>query len=136
MSEINVSQMGREELEATAADLGIEYRQNITDAKLAERIKTHLGEPAPAPAPTSSVAKRGAESRYEITIATDSQDKQPVRVGVNGYSYTIKRGEKVAVPASVVEALNNAIQYRYNPENMERQEVLSYPFQVHGEVRA
>jgi len=134
MSEINPNEMSREELETTAADLGVEFRPNITDAKLAERIKTHLGEPVFEPKEGGSVAKRKDGKRYRISIATDSQDKQPVRVGVNGYSYTIRRGEIVEVPASVVEALSHAVQYVYDPANMSRQEVLSYPFQIHGEV--
>jgi len=134
MSEINVNQMSRDELEATAADLGIEFRANISDEKLAERIRVHLGEPTPEVTQGENLAKKSKETRYEITIATDSQDKQPVRVGVNGYFYTIKRGEKVTVPASVVEVLSNAIQYVYDPQTMQRQEVLSYPFQIIREV--
>lgn len=134
MSEINVNEMSRDELEATAADLGIEFRANISDEKLAERIRVHLGEPAPEITQGENLAGESKETRYEITIATDSQDKQPVRVGVNGYFYTIKRGEKVTVPASVVEVLSNAVQYVYDPQSMERQEVLSYPFQVIREV--
>jgi hypothetical protein len=134
MSEINVNEMSREDLETTAADLGIEFRPNITDAKLAERIKTHLGEPTPTPKEGGNLARGKGGKKYRITIATDSQDKQPVRVGVNGYNYTIRRGETVTVPASVVEALSNAVQYVYDPNNMQRQEVLSYPFQVHGEA--
>jgi hypothetical protein len=134
MSEINVSQMGRDALEATAADLGIEYRSNISDEKLAERIRVHLGEPAPAVTKGEDLAPNTAEKRYRIVIATDSQDKQPIRVGVNGHSYTIKRGEEVTVPAPVVEALNHAVQYVYDPQTMARQEVLSYPFQILGEV--
>jgi len=135
MSEINVNQMGREELEATAADLGIEFRSNISDEKLAERIRVHLGEPVPTVTQGEDLApSKTTEKRYRIVIATDSQDKQPVRVGVNGHSYTIKRGEEVTVPGSVVEALNHAVQYVYDPQTMARQEVLSYPFQVMGEA--
>ena len=134
MPKHNASGMGREVREPPAADLGIEFRPNITDAKLAERIKAHLGEPTPAPKEGGSLAKGTGGKKYRITIATDSQDKQPVRVGVNGYNYTIRRGETVTVPASVVEALSNAVQYVYDPNNMQRQEVLSYPFQVHGEA--
>lgn len=135
MSEINVNQMGREELEATAADLGIEYRANISDEKLAERIRVHLGEPAPeVPKGETLAKKKSKEKRYRIVIATDSQDKQPVRVGVNGHSYTIRRGEEVTVPESVVEVLNHAVQYVYDPQTMARQEVLSYPYQNLGEA--
>jgi hypothetical protein len=135
MSEINVSEMSREDLETTAADLGIEFRSNITDAKLAERIRTHLGEPTPEITEGPDLTTKG-EIKYEISIAQDSQDKQPVPVSVNGYNYVIKRGQKVTVPAAVVEVLDHAVQYVYDPSNMERQEVHAYPFQIHREVRA
>jgi len=134
MSEINVSQMGREELEATAADLGIEFRANISDEKLAERIRVHLGEPTPEVVKGDDLS--GAGKNYRIVINTDSQDKQPVRVSVNGYSRTIKRGEEVTVPAEVVEVLEHAVQDVYDPQTMSRQKVLAYPFSVIGEVRA
>lgn len=134
MSEINVDAMGREELEATAADLGIEFRNNIGDSKLAERIKMHLGIPVEEEEKPSVKAKESNEKRYVIVINTDSQDKQPVRVGVNGYHYTIKRGEQVTVPGSVVEVLSHAEQFVYDPQTMQRQKVLSYPFSVVGEA--
>jgi len=134
MSEMNVNGMSREELKATAADLGIEFSANIGNDKLAERIKVHLGEPVEIPEPAGDIAPASTAKKYEITIATDSRDKQPVFVSVNGRSYVIKRGEKVTVPASVVEVLSNAVQYVYDPQTLERQEVLSYPFQTHREV--
>ena len=137
MSEINVSLMGRAELEQTAADLGIEFRKNISDAKLADRVREALGVP-PAPevvdGPDLTTPADTGEKHYYITIATDSKDKQPVQVGVNGRMWVIQRGAKVKVPARVVEALENAVQTPLDPQTMEAQRIQAYPYQVHGEA--
>jgi len=135
MSEINASQMSRETLKETAADLGIEFADNIPTDKLVERVKAHLGEPTPEITDGPDLTQRG-QTRFEITVATDSVDKQPVYVSVNGHNYVIRRGEKVIVPGYVVEALSHAVKYVYDSTTMERQEVLSYPFQIIREVAA
>lgn len=134
MSELNVSQMSREDLKEAAADLGIEFHNAISTEKLAERIREHLGEPAPEVTQGDDLSEAGVN--YEIVINTDSVDKQPVRVGVNGHMYTILRGEKVVVPKAVVENLSNAKQKIFDPRTMANQEVLAYPFQIIREVAA
>ena len=132
MTEFNVDTAGREALEAAAADLGVKFRADVKDDTLRAKIKEALGEGGdtePSPEPEAAPAKK-AKRRAEIIIATHERDRQPVPVGVNGKTYLIKRGEKAIVPESVVKVLNNAVQYQYDPKTMERQEVLSYPFQV------
>ena len=133
MSEQNLSAMSRDELEQTAADLGVNYPHNISDDKLRTKIAEHLGEPA-ATAPTAT--EGSSAKRFEIIVQTDSRDKQPVQVGVNGRMYVIKRGVKVIVPAAVVEVLNHAVRYEYDPADMQRTEVLAYPFQIARELEA
>jgi|GEM_PF-1396058 len=140
MSEINTTNMERPELEATAADLGLSFPHNISDDKLRAKINEALGDTSgatetttPATEPEANTAEP-AEKKFEIIIATHDQDKQPVQVGVNGKTHVIQRGKKVVVPGSVVEILQNAVQYQYDPNTMERTEVLSYPFQILREV--
>jgi len=121
----DLTKIDRAELEQTATDLGVKFRSDVTDDTLRKKISEQLGDTsAPAPAEPEQAKK------YEIVIQTDSRDKQPVQVGVNGKMFVIKRGEKVVVPASVVEVLNNAVRYEYDPSDMARTEVLSYPFQI------
>lgn len=137
MSEINVSLMGRAELEQTAADLGIEFRKNISDTKLADRVREALGIPASpeiVDGPDMTTPADTGEKHYYITIATDSKDKQPVQVGVNGRMWVIQRGAKVKVPASVVGVLETAVQTPMDTQTMEKMNIQAYPFQVHGEA--
>jgi len=136
MSDINTKTMDRQELEATASDLGVTFPHNISDDKLRAKIDDALGL-----APVSDekdaavdIEKTANERRFEIIISRHDQDKQPVPVGVNGKTHLIQRGHKVIVPESVIGVLNCAIQYQYDPETMERTEVQSYPFQIIREV--
>lgn len=138
MSNTDVNALGRPELEAIANDLGIKFRADMKDDTLRGKIAEALGEAAPedtqpAVAPTLEDAPK-PEKRYTVIIAKDATDKQPVPVSVNGKNYIIKRGEKVKVPASVVAVLQNAVQFIYDPETLEREEVHSYPFQVLSEA--
>lgn len=137
MSDINTESMSREELEATAKDLGIRIAHNAKDETVREKIGEALGETTGA-TPESAVASQpddnGMQKRFEIIIATHDQDKQPVPIGVNGKTWLVQRGKKVIVPESVVEVLRNAIQFQYDPKTMERSEIQSYPFQIVREV--
>lgn len=137
MSDINTKTMDREELEATAGDLGLSFPHNISDDKLRAKIDEALGDAAGTASNTTtdlSDDEEKADKRYEIIIATHDQDKQPVTVGVNGKTFLIQRGKKVVVPKSVIGVLESAVQYQYDPGTMERTEVLSYPFQIVREV--
>ena len=148
MSEINTKTMNREELETTATDLGLPFPHNISDEKLRAKIDEALGDTSGA-GDTGSGDTAGAtvtshdsdtqdakpaEKQFEIIIATHDQDKQPVQVGINGKNHVIQRGKKVIVSGAVVEVLQNAVQFQYDPNTMERTEVLSYPFQIVREV--
>ncbi|MGS2743605.1 hypothetical protein ACU6TU_08410 [Halomonas sp. LS-001] len=132
MSDVNVSTMERPELEQTANDLGIKFAHNITDDTLRKKIAEQLGE-APPPAITAPPADT-KRKRFEITIHQDSNDKQPVQVGVNGRMYVMKRGVKVTVPDTVVHVLENATRFEYDPRTMQRSEITAYPFTVHREL--
>lgn len=136
MSEINTKTMSREDLESAAADLSLTFPHNISDDKLRAKIDDALGS-APAvemeKAVVDMTAKGTPERRFEIIITTHDQDKQPVPVGINGQLYLIQRGKKVIVPESVVENLNCAVQFHYD-SNMNRTELMSYPFQIIREV--
>jgi hypothetical protein len=139
MSEINTDAMDRDELEATAADLGVTFASNIGDANLRKKINQALGQTAPemesGPAEQPfDVPNPEKEKQFEIRIAKHEQDKQPVQGGVNGKSFVIERGKSVIVAASVVEALNNAVQWHFDPETLERTDVQGYPFQIIREV--
>lgn len=132
MSDVNVATMIRSELEQTANDLGVKFPHNASDDTLRKRITEQLGEPTEltkeAPAP------KAEGKRIEITIPQDARDQQPVQVGLNGKMYLIKRGEKVIVPKAVVEILEHAVRFEYDPNTMKRTEVLSYPFTTHREL--
>lgn len=137
MSDFNVDTADRDELEAVATDLDVKFQSNTGDDTLRSRIKEALGVVTPAASTTSpSTPSSGVpekEKRFEIIVSTDSQDKQPVQVGVNGRTYVIKRGEKVIVPASVIEVLSNAVRVEYD-DKMNESYFHSYPFQVLKEV--
>ncbi|QJQ93916.1 MULTISPECIES: hypothetical protein [Halomonadaceae] len=138
MSELNTAEMTREQLEATANDLGVKFQANTGDDTLRGRINEALGNPEPGPTkPDQEPAKPAAKAKakqYKIIVSTHDQDKQPVQVGVNGRMYVIERGKEVTVPAAVVEVLRNAVQDIYDPKTMKKSHVSSYPFQVKGEA--
>jgi len=134
MSDINTEAMSREDLEATAKDLGLSYPGNTGDDTLRKKIQEALGDESVPLSKSAAVATGNAKERqFEIIISTHEQDKQPVQGGVNGRSFVIKRGEKVVVSESIVEILKNAVQFHYDSE-MNRTEVQSYPFQIVREV--
>ncbi|MCG7598404.1 hypothetical protein MHM84_01230 [Halomonas sp. McH1-25] len=138
MSEQNIDTMSREELEATASDLGIKVTATMKDETLVAKIHEALGDAPLAPAPTATEAHAPGEEpkakRFKIIVATHDQDKQPVQVGVNGRTYVIERGKEVTVPESVVEVLRNAVQHVHDPKTMEENKVMAYPFQIMSEA--
>ena len=74
MSEINTDAMDRDELEATAADLGVTFASNIGDANLRKKINQALGQTAPemesGPAEQPfDVPNPEKEKQFEIRIA-------------------------------------------------------------------
>ena len=134
MSDINLQAMSREDLEATAKDLGLSYPGNTGDETLRKKIQEALGdEPVPLSKSAPVVTGSAKERQFEIIISTHEQDKQPVQGGVNGRSFVIKRGEKAIVSESIVENLKCATQRHYDSD-MNMTEVQSYPFQILREI--
>mgnify|MGYP000479304397 CR=1 FL=1 len=83
--------------------------------------------------PNQAMADAGITgSRKSITIFTGEGDagREDVFVGVNGFSFKIKRGKPVEVPVEVVEVLNNAVTTKY--ENGEAIHIPRYAFAVHN----
>ena len=77
--------------------------------------------------------------KVKITIHKDPRPHavDPVPVSINGYQWTIRRGEIVEVPIEVVHVLNNAVEVHYdqiaNPDhtvNLRPREAMAYPFAV------
>lgn len=138
MSDVNTTEMNREELEEAATALDIKFQGNTKDDTLRAKIDEALGAPAEPAASGSSLPRAPGESkkakRFKLIIATNDQDKQPVQVGVNGRMYVIKRGEEVIVPESVINVLRDAVQHIYDPKTMKESKVHAYPFQVLGEA--
>jgi hypothetical protein len=75
----------------------------------------------------------------KIRIPSTETQKDPVPVGVNGYTYLIKRDHTVEVPESVVEVLNNAVATLYDQKEREDgnegmelvpYDALRFPFQT------
>lgn len=75
-------------------------------------------------------AKAKAPAKVRLTIHKDSNPNavDPVFVGVNFVGYTIKRGEEVVVPKEVADALESAVENRYEQKGSEMtlREVPSY----------
>lgn len=71
-------------------------------------------------------------------------DPEKISVGVNGYKYRMKRGEKIPVPSAVIHALRNAQEPVVEEEengaqdniNIKRRKVTNmvprFPFTLHG----
>ncbi len=71
--------------------------------------------------------------KVDITIHNGEGDagKLPVDVGINGYTWRIKRGIRVTVPREVVGALQNAVQDSYDSSGVTRTPVPRFPMTVH-----
>ena len=88
-------------------------RKQGRPAKAAKVVEPEIHE---APEVDEEISESAEEKPTEqmVNIMIDEVDGMPNYevVGVNGYVYKIKRGEKVAVPISVVKILENAIATR------------------------
>lgn len=78
------------------------------------------------------------DPKVTIKISPSQTDKHPVFVGVNGVGFTINRGVNVIVPYRVFEAMQQAVEFKYDfvdrgpgmkPEMVES-EVQSYNYTV------
>jgi hypothetical protein len=130
MSEVNLYNLSLEELKEQARILGIVIKGNPSADTLRERIrKAVVVEPAADAQP--EVEEPDRKSGWPtIVIAEDENDQQPVFVGVNGKNYWIRRGEPVAVPPEVVNALSDAKQVVWNGKDGVSKSIPSYPFRI------
>lgn len=74
-------------------------------------------------------------ARIKINKTEMNKQGRPAIVSVNGKAASLPIGTEIVVPLKYVEVLNNAVQYRYEPDpandnELARQEVHSYPFTV------
>ena len=141
---VNLHALPMDELRDQARILGVKASANVSKDELIKRLNDAIAdgsEPDSADdvqVTKAAKAKPKAEKKAKstksewrtIVIAEDEYDRQPVFVGVNGKSYRIKRGEPVSVPASVVEALTNALQRVTNPRTGESKMIPTYSFRV------
>lgn len=82
----------------------------------------------------SNVLKPGY-ARIKISKTELNKHGRPVIVSLNGKAASLPVGLEIIVPLAYVEILNNAVQYKYevdpaNDNELVRQEVHSYPFSV------
>ena len=80
-------------------------------------------------------------SRIKINKTETNKRGRPVIVSLNGKAASLPVGVEITVPNAYVEILNNAVQYQYEPDpandnELERREVHSYPFSVIETARA
>ena len=72
-------------------------------------------------------------ARIKVNKTETNKQGRPVIVGLNGKQYSLPVGVEITVPLPLVEILNNAVQYQYEPDpardnELVRREVHSYPF--------
>ncbi|NCF34757.1 MAG: hypothetical protein GWP50_14455 [Proteobacteria bacterium] len=130
MSEVNLYNLSLEELKEQARILGIVIKGNPSADTLRERIRRAVVV-EPAADTKSEVEEPERRSGWPtIVISEDENDQQPVFVGVNGKNYWIRRGEPVAVPPEVVNALTDAKQVVWNGKDGVSKTIPSYPFRI------
>lgn len=80
-----------------------------------------------------------AQKKYKIMIPSTEKDSSPVFLGVNGWTFLVKRDEVVELPESVKELLDNAKMTVYVQRKADDggeglvlvpMEVLRYPYQL------
>ena len=74
-------------------------------------------------------------ARIKINKTEMNKNGRPIILSLNGKAASLPVGKEITVPLSYVEILNNAVQYKYeadpaNDNELVRQEVHSYPFSV------
>lgn len=126
---MNLEQLDREALKEQAELLGVKFDSKTADKTLRNKIQAKLGEPVEEVELSHASVKKD-ESRITIILNESDIDKQPVVVGLNGRNFVMKRGKPVAVPAEVIEILNNAKKVVWNMDMNEHHSVMRYPYQV------
>lgn len=126
----DLNDLSFDELKDQAELLGVKFDGRTSEELLKKRIQEKLGEPTEDLVDISLMKADETESRITIIINENERDKQPVPVGVNGKTYLIQRGKKVAVPPAVIEVLNHAEKEVWSSDMDESHKVLRYPYQV------
>jgi len=124
----NLYNLNLDELKEQARILGVDVKGNLGIGRLRELIKEAIG--AKNEEEEKSPVLDRKKNWVTIVISEDEKDQQPAFVGVNGKSYWIRRGEPVAVPPEVVEALRYAQQVITDPKDGSQKKVPTYPFYV------
>lgn len=136
MSELNLDTMTFDKLKEQADMLGIEYRGNIGEDTLRNRIREVLGELPEGQEPSESQLEPIAPARggkmVTIRIEESETDSQPVPVGLNGEIIRIRRGEDVKIPERFLGPLRDAKQQVQDPKTGVWRTVQTYPFSVLG----
>lgn len=136
MSELNLDTMTFDKLKEQADILNIEYRGNIGEETLRNRIREFLGELPEDQEPPESQLKPIAPARGDkmvtIRIEESETDSQPVPAGLNGEIIRIRRGEDVKIPERFLGSLRDAKQQVQDPKTGVWRTVQTYPFSVLG----
>jgi len=74
-------------------------------------------------------------ARIKLSRTELNKKGRPVIISLNGTAASLPVGQEITVPIAYLEILNNAVQYKYeadpaNDNELERMEVHSYPFTV------
>ena len=82
----------------------------------------------------SKVLKPGY-ARIKLSRTELNKKGRPVILSLNGQAASLPVGKEITVPIAYLEILNNAVQYKYeadpaNDNELERMDVHSYPFTV------
>ncbi len=121
--------MTKMELKDLATTMGLEFSAAATVAELTQLIESAGGVVA---SNVPSVSAPAVDERVTIIIAKDKTDKLPVQVFVNGMSYVIERGEKVTVPKSVLEVLDNSLTVNFDEDGSGEYESTRFPYRIVG----
>ncbi len=99
------------------------------DSRITARKKSRFNVPELAPAPEGT----DMEDRLKpvtIRIASSENDKQPVRVSINGKKWLIQRDMDAVVPKLILDQLNQAVDGQLEPSTGQIRDVPRYPVQV------
>jgi hypothetical protein len=141
LTKFNLATANSQELRSYAGNLTppLELHQATGEAKMRDKILIHC-ENNELETPPSSLASVPSSNKkgdwYTITIAKQAGKGggEPAGVGVQGVWNTIPRGIPIAVPASIVGALDTAVQQivTQDPDSgeLETDDVMTYPYQI------
>lgn len=138
LSKINLEKMTKAELVVYAnMTYGLNVNSNLDKYSLIDNIQRAALKFAGNVELTiedENVLKPGY-SRIKINKTETNKNGRPVIVSLQGKAASLPVGIEITVPNSYVEILNNAVQYRYeadpaNDNELVRQEVHSYPFSI------